>query len=231
MKRIIPFVKEVSFETKIKEITAIALEHNLKLENDDSVVGNFVISGKYKENDISINEVNFEKEISFDITLDDKYDASKVKIDIDDFYYEVVDNERLKIHVDVLVDNLVYKESKPALEDVKTDSNKEEMVSLQRQDKKEDDKVAEEEVLSLTNEENEKPVKRNDITSDVYDTFKLDGDNYVTYKVHIIRQNETIKDIEEKYNVSASELEKYNTLDNIMLGSKIIVPLKDEQTN
>ena len=39
MKRIIPFVKDISFDTKILEITSIALEHNLKLENDDSVVG------------------------------------------------------------------------------------------------------------------------------------------------------------------------------------------------
>src|SRR5574344_2619108 len=79
MKQIIPFVKDVSFNTRINEITSIALEHNLQMENNDSVVGTFIISGKYKINDISVNEESFENKIDFDITLDDKYDASKVE--------------------------------------------------------------------------------------------------------------------------------------------------------
>ena len=32
----------------------------------------------------------------------------------------------------------------------------------------------------------------------------------------------------EKYNVSKEEIEKYNKLDNVILGTKIIVPLKNE---
>ena len=62
MKQIIPFVKDISFNTDISEITSIALEHNLQMENADSIVGNFTISGKYKINDISVNEEVFEKE-------------------------------------------------------------------------------------------------------------------------------------------------------------------------
>ena len=108
MKQIIPFVKDISLDSKISEITSIALEHNLKMENNDSVVGFFTISGKYKMNEISINEEVFEKKINFDITLDDKYDASKVTIDVDDFYYEIINNEYLRVHIDVKVDNLVY---------------------------------------------------------------------------------------------------------------------------
>ena len=90
MKQTIPFVKDISFNSKIAEITSISLEHNLKMENDDSVVGTFIVSGKYKVNQISINEEEFKKDINFDITLDDKYDSSKVIIDIDDFYYEII---------------------------------------------------------------------------------------------------------------------------------------------
>ena len=108
MKQIIPFVKDISLAPKIYEITSIALEHNLKMENSDSVVGSFTVSGKYRINNISINEEVFEENIPFDITLDSKYDASKVTIDIDDFYYEIVNDEFLRVHIDVLVDNLVY---------------------------------------------------------------------------------------------------------------------------
>ena len=108
MKQIIPFVKDINLNSNIFEITSIALEHNLKMENNDSIVGVFTVSGKYKINEISLNEESFENNINFDITLDDKYDASKVKIDIDDFYYEIVDDVYLRVHIDVLVDNLVY---------------------------------------------------------------------------------------------------------------------------
>ena len=78
------------------------------MENSDSVVGSFTVSGKYRINNISINEEVFEENIPFDITLDSKYDASKVTIDIDDFYYEIINDEFLRVHIDVLVDNLVY---------------------------------------------------------------------------------------------------------------------------
>ena len=67
MKQIIPFVKDISLAPKIYEITSIALEHNLKMENSDSVVGSFTVSGKYRINDISINEEVFEENIPFDI--------------------------------------------------------------------------------------------------------------------------------------------------------------------
>ena len=40
MKQILPFVKDISFQTKINEITSIALEHNLKMENDNSNINN-----------------------------------------------------------------------------------------------------------------------------------------------------------------------------------------------
>ena len=50
MKKIIPFIKDLSFQTKISDVTSIALEHNLSMENADSIVGNFIVSGKYKIN-------------------------------------------------------------------------------------------------------------------------------------------------------------------------------------
>ena len=124
MKQIIPFVKDITFASKIYEITSIALEHNLKMENNDSIVGNFIISGKYKMNSISINEEDFDETINFDITLDDKYDASKIEIDIDNFYYEIVNEEYLRVHIDVLLDNLVYAK-KEERNEVKIEESKE----------------------------------------------------------------------------------------------------------
>lgn len=256
MKQIIPFVKDISFNTDISEITSIALEHNLQMENDDSIVGNFTISGKYKINDISVNEEVFEKEILFDITLDDKYDASKVKIDIDNFYYEIINDEYLRVHIDVLVQNLVYvkKEVKmidevekpelvipdvPPAEDKKNEERSDDLVENEKEIIKINEEREKENILEEKNSENSKEnieISENDIVeenreniaSNISASFLNETEKYVTYKVHIIRENETIDDIKEKYCIDKEELEKYNSLDNIVIGSKIIIPTNNE---
>lgn len=256
MKQIIPFVKDISFNTNISEITSIALEHNLQMENADSIVGNFTISGKYKINDISVNEEVFEKEVLFDITLDDKYDASKVKIDIDNFYYEIINDEYLRVHIDVLVQNLVYvkKEVKmidevekpelvipdvPTSEDKKNEERSDDLVENEKEIIKTNEEREKENILEEKNSENSKEnieISENDIVeenreniaSNISASFLNETEKYVTYKVHIIRENETINDIKEKYGIDKEELEKYNSLDNIVIGSKIIIPTNNE---
>lgn len=248
MKQIIPFVKDISLDSKISEITSIALEHNLKMENNDSVVGFFTISGKYKMNEISINEEVFEKKINFDITLDDKYDASKVTIDVDDFYYEIINDEYLRVHIDVKVDNLVYykkeiesitEEEAPSLVEIISDDkeekenkrNENEVLKKDERNIKEDIMIddANNETLKIKEEKkDDDKLDISEITNNITSGFLGSEEKYSTYKVHIIRESETIKTVMEKYNVSKEELEKYNNLDNVILGTKIIVPVINE---
>lgn len=230
MRQTIPFVKDISFNSKIAEITSISLEHNLKMENNDSVVGTFTISGKYKVNKISINEEEFKKDINFDITLDDKYDSSKVIIDIDDFYYEIVNEEYLRVHIDVLIDNLLYikKEEKPFIQEIE----KNDLTELKTEERISDvndlkDISFEEEKVNAIKQDND-TIKKDDKESSITTNFLNEKEQYITYKVHIIRENETVDTIIEKYNVSKEELEKYNSLDNVGLGTKIIVPISSE---
>lgn len=237
MKQIIPFVKDISLAPKIYEVTSIALEHNLKMENSDSVVGSFTVSGKYRINNISINEEVFEENIPFDITLDSKYDASKVTIDIDDFYYEIVNDEFLRVHIDVLVDNLVYekKEVEKPKEIIKEEREEISTIINERNDdlmndnvtlsdKKEDTLIREEDVKTSKKDEE----RESDITNKIETGLFDKEEKYITYKVHIVRDTETIDEITAKYNVSKEELEKYNDLNNIVLGTKIIIPISNE---
>ncbi len=230
MRQTIPFVKDISFNSKIAEITSISLEHNLKMENNDSVVGTFTISGKYKVNKISINEEEFKKDINFDITLDDKYDSSKVIIDIDDFYYEIVNEEYLRVHIDVLIDNLLYikKEEKPFIQEIEK-NDLAELKAEERISNVNDLKGIsfEEEKENAIKQDND-TIKKDDKESSITTNFLNEKEQYITYKVHIIRENETVDTIIEKYNVSKEELEKYNSLDNVGLGTKIIVPISSE---
>ncbi len=224
MKQTIPFVKDINFKSKIYEITSISLEQNLKMENNDSIIGAFIVSGKYKISMVSVSEEEFEETLDFDITLDDKYDASKVKINIDDFYYEIIDEEKLRVHIIVLVDNLVYmKKNERCIEEekiIKTnviDNQKEESTQPIIEEK-------EEIITDLSDnklDSNDEKINISSISGD----FLAAEEKYVTYKIHIIRDNENIETIKEKYKVTTDELEKYNDIKNIVLGSKIIVPL------
>ena len=237
MKQIIPFVKDISLAPKIYEVTSIALEHNLKMENSDSVVGSFTVSGKFRINNISINEEVFEENIPFDITLDSKYDASKVTIDIDDFYYEIINDEFLRVHIDVLVDNLVYekKEVEKPKEIIKEEREEISTIINERNDdlmndnvilsdKKEDTLIREEDAKTSKKDEKRESDITNKIETGLFDKVE----KYITYKVHIVRDTETIDEITAKYNVSKEELEKYNDLNNIVLGTKIIIPISNE---
>lgn len=104
MKQIIPFKKELPFKTKVSEITSISLERDIEILKDGIVTGKFHISGDYKMNEGSINRENFSFELPFDITLDPRYDIETVNADIEDFYYDVLNEDTLKVNIDLFVE-------------------------------------------------------------------------------------------------------------------------------
>ena len=53
-------------------------------------------------------------------------------------------------------------------------------------------------------------------------------ETYTTYKVYIVREGDSIDTILQKYSVSREILEKYNNLNEINLGDKIIIPEVNE---
>ena len=55
-----------------------------------------------------------------------------------------------------------------------------------------------------------------------------DKDTFGTFVVYIVRQNESINTILEKYHTTLEEVEKYNDVKNISIGTKLIIPLVNE---
>lgn len=255
MIKIVPFVKDIKFNTKLSEITSISLEHDLKLE-DLSVAGEFIIKGNYKINDISINKEEFNFKVPVYITLDEKYDSSKVAIDIDNFFYEIINDEVLRVHIDVSLDNLeiIKEDVKPIIEEV--NKKKEEIImpddlkikddeklveNLRSDDKKEVKKEVVEETVKeeekkekevkkeeSVKEEKTKKSQKEEIENAIKSNFLSEEEMFVTYKVHIIRENETVEDIVKKYETTKEELELYNDLSNVVLGTKLLIPCKNE---
>lgn len=119
MKQIIPFKKELLFKTKVQEITSISLEHVLNQKNEDAISGDFHLSGDYKMTETSINREKFSFKIPFEIALDNKYELDSITIDIDNFYYEVVNNESLMVNIDLYVEGERKEIIPPKIEEVK----------------------------------------------------------------------------------------------------------------
>ena len=221
MKKIIPFNKNIIFQSNVSEITSISLEHTLHVENDHLINGDFIISGEYLMTDNSTETEYFSYTLPFEINYDEKYDLSNVSVDIDDFYYEIVNDNMFHVDIEVRVDKLVLKE----LEEV--NRNVVEIESEEKSNIREDvvDSINENEIINMEVDE-EKEDNQVINTTNIFETID-DTENYVTYKVYIVREEDTVETIMTKYNISKDRLELYNNIENINKGDKLIIPCAD----
>lgn len=227
MKNIIPFKKDVIFKTNLSEITSISLENTLSI-NNDTISGDFIISGDYKVSDNSTSVEPFELKLPFEIIMDDRYDTKKATIDIDDFYYEIVNNNVLSVTIDVLVDKLQEKEL------VELDDLVEEKKNIEILNKEEEEmdinNIFEERSINVEEKDSSKDeeIREEDTAQDkinsLFSQISNDNEVYVTYNVFILRDGDTIDSVLEKYNITEEELKKYNDLSNLQLGDKLIIP-------
>ena len=215
MKKIIPFKKEILFDNNVSEITSISLEHNLKVKDNNLISGSFIINGEYKINDNSTNTEEFNYELPCDINLDDRYSIENIRIDIDDFYYEVINSSILQVNIDVLIDNLKEKELNQISE-----------IELQKTvlEYPEEELVRKEYNVEKVIEEKERCIEEEAPVSSLFDTFGKDDEAYKTYKVYIVREGDSIESIVQKYEINRDDLEQYNDLTEINLGDKLIIP-------
>jgi hypothetical protein len=109
MKKIIPFKKQLTFKTNVSEVTSIALENTLK-EKNNTIQGDLIISGTYKITETSTKVDDFEFIIPMNIEIDNKYITDDIIIDINDFYYETINNNLLEVNIEIMIDNIIEKE-------------------------------------------------------------------------------------------------------------------------
>lgn len=204
MKKVIPFKKEIIFENNIAEITSISLEHNLEIK-DNSVIGSFDISGSYKMTLTSTVTDDFSYNLPFEIALDERYTLDNAIVDIDDFYYEIINDRVLSINIEVGIDKLEEIEMEDKMPDI-IEENKE-FEEMTRDENIEEKRCIEE----------ENPI------SNVF-TSVSDVETYKSYTVYIVRENDTIENILTKYNITKEELEVYNNLEELKIGDKLIIP-------
>lgn len=274
MKKLVPFTKEIEFKTMISKVTSISLEHTLRVEKDNLISGYFILEGTYKMTQASQIDEEFSYKIPVDIELDEKYDTSNITLDIDDFTYEVIDEEKMRLNITLCIDNIEEKEVVLPVEDViedfdaleledKNSGNREskndgvlddlfldtsKKVPLEFDSKKEIEEESEQnntdnstinnenietsnELIyednasnNNTNNDTNKPQMVNNNVSSIFSSFKDNIETYKTYSVYIMKEEDTIDVVLQKYGVTREELEEYNDMSDIKTGSKIIVP-------
>lgn len=282
MKKIISFDKEILFPTMIGEITAISLDQTLKFLSKNDVLGDFIVSGRYKMTEASAIEEDFKYTLPVEITLSETFALDTTKIEIKDFYYEIIDEEILKVKIDIQVEGVEEVLLEEEIEDVidqelaKVDEKqevreveellesngvKEEEMSIceemrecdgeekSREEKLEDvepiietevesfkeEKEASKEVeqvekVSLVNQQ-VAVVESSETKANIQSIFRVFNDAEETYKaytVYIMRKNDSINSVLDKYHITKEQLEEYNDLSKIELGSKVIIPATND---
>ncbi len=270
MKKIISFEKELDFPSMIGEITSISLDQQIEFNNSSSATGKFIISGTYKMTEASTLVENFNYEIPVEIELTERLDLSSVKTSINDFNYEIINDDVLKCNIDLLLEGVEeivlddeipletltekIKDTKDSLDkdltrecdgDLKKDSDKvieekkeiiEEAVTVKNNDKNLTEEILENEIsmpeaeidenlniIEKKESDDMEDNKTNNISS-LFQVFENSEETFTTYSVYIIRKEDSIEKILDTYNVTKEELSEYNDLNNLEIGSKIIIP-------
>ena len=223
MNEIIPLKKDIIFKTWIGEITNITLDYDYKIDND-MVIGGVDVSGSYKMTEASVNYEEFLYTIPFSIALSKKIKEESLKIEIDDFKY--------KFNKDVLSVNIELLLSCEEME--------EEVFNMEEFFDKKDDDTDQIEFVDINNnvkindnnfeiEDKEFEIKDNNIEiNNITNNIINEDKKYYKYKVYIVRQNDTIDSICNKYNVNINDIKEYNDISNINIGDKLIIPYVNE---
>lgn len=244
MKNVIPYSKEIIFKSNIGEISSISLEHEEEVVNN-SLEGIFKVSGEYKTHEISVNKEDFSYDLPFSIELDEDIITSSVLVDIEDFNY-TFSKDVLKVNIEFSVTGERKKEE--VVEEVKEEKKDEE-----ENDKEETraEVVFDESIVDKINELTENKVEplpkeekkaevqeiketKEEVKEEKEKEVEVEVNNaedkeYVTYHVHIIKEEENVESICKFYEVSQELVGEYNDLSNIKIGDKLIIPdIKDE---
>lgn len=231
----IPFTKDIELSKKIHEITSISLEHEINVE-EDTLKGNFIVSGDFKSHEVSVNKEAFSYILPFEIDLAENIDKDTIEFMIDDFTYEVVDNSILRVNIDFTViasikEIEVEEKEEPLFRDA-SELFKEEEKPVEKLEEVEDIKEEEIENKEVRKEEETiimETVKEEKISEDtIINSINAGDDEFTTYHIHMVSDGESVETICTMYNSNINILGDYNDLNELTPGDKLIIPDKNE---
>ncbi|MCI8467550.1 MAG: LysM peptidoglycan-binding domain-containing protein [Bacilli bacterium] len=252
MKSIVPYKKEISFGSKIAEITSMSLEHEIDLTPEE-VHGNFIISGDYKSHEVSVNREPFLYKLPFSMEITDHVDLDTFQFEITDFSYDVLNDDTVEVDIEFaisaeeLVEEEVMEVPVVSVEDVIKEEREEEaeeepdlsrlietpeeegiltqILMTEDVEEKEQERVETKTMLTETKVVKE-DMKESEET--IIQNVNPMDDSYATYHIHIVNSGETVETICTMYHSNLGLLSEYNDMSQVAVGDKIIIPKEDE---
>jgi len=251
VKSIVPYKKEISFGSKIAEITSMSLEHEIDLTPEE-VHGNFIISGDYKSHEVSVNREPFLYKLPFSIEITDHVDLDTFQFEITDFSYDVLNDDTVEVDIEFaisaeeLVEEEVMEVPVVSVEDVIKEEREEEVEEpdlsrlietpeeegiltqiLMTEDVEEPEQERVETKTMMTETKVVKEDMKESEETIIQNVNPMD-DSYATYHIHIVNSGETVETICTMYHSNLGLLSEYNDMSQVAVGDKIIIPKEDE---
>lgn len=231
MNQKIEFKKDCMLKTYVSSITDISLTHDYKIL-DDTIEGYFDVTGSYKVTMSSVETESFMFTIPFTIALSSLIDKDTIDLKLSDFNYSVEkDVLHLKMFLDMDYQEIEIKEDTEDNEEIDNMINdlmdKESITNI-----KSPSEFHNEVMLDNVIDSKEEVSTKEKVSEKNFNTIfnEVKESNFSKYKVYIMRNEDTLESILVKYNVTMDEIKEYNDIDNINIGSKIVIPYnKNEQ--
>ena len=214
MNNVIPFTKEIKFDSNISEITSISLEENYNC-TCDTIDGEFIVSGNYKSHELSVNKEDFEYKLPFSVDLTEKIIPDTLNFEITDFSYDILNDNTLKVNIEFKFDAELDESREELYNEVEEYINE----SIEEKNIIEDDSLEEVIIEDRIDKEDE---------NTIIDSIKDSDDEYMTYHIHIVKESETVESICALYNSNTNLLSEYNDLSEFKVGEKLIVVEENE---
>lgn len=231
MNQKIEFKKDCMLKTYVSSITDISLTHDYKIL-DDTIEGYFDVTGSYKVTMSSVETESFMFTIPFTIALSSLIDKDTIDLKLSDFNYSVEkDVLHLKMFLDMDYQEIEIKEEVEDSEEIDNMIN-DLMDKESTTDIKSPSEFHNEVMLDNVIDSKEEVSTKEKVSEKNFNTIfnEVKESNFSKYKVYIMRSEDTLESILVKYNVTMDEIKEYNDIDNINIGSKIVIPYnKNEQ--
>lgn len=231
MNQKIEFKKDCMLKTYVSSITDISLTHDYKIL-DDTIEGYFDVTGSYKVTMSSVETEEFMFTIPFTIALSSLIDKDTIDLKLSDFNYSVEkDVLHLKMFLDMDYQEIEIKEDTEDNEEIDNMIN--DLIDKDSTtDIKSPSEFHNEVMLDNVLDSKEEVSTKEKVSEKNFNTIfnEVKESNFSKYKVYIMRSEDTLESILVKYNVTMDEIKEYNDIDNINIGSKIVIPYnKNEQ--
>ncbi len=154
-----------------------------------------------------------------------------IELEEEEKVIEPVREELPKIEEGQVIDEQVEdttNDNKELLTEKEVEDSQKVIDNIMSTDKKEEEAAIEEKkeepVIKSDIQEEVKTTTDTKVMNSIFSAFANTEETYTTYSVYLLRENDSIENIIENYGVTREELSYYNDLDNLNVGSKIIIP-------